>query len=68
MFQLLTIEDTVILEPSELGDVQQSVEMRLEVRYKNKVIQDEGPCLLIKHVRLLDQIVIHSEGAVQVEC
>lgn len=38
MFQLLTAEDTIILEPSELTDIQESVEMRLDVRYKNKII------------------------------
>jgi DNA-directed RNA polymerase subunit E'/Rpb7 len=38
MFQLLNVEDTVILEPAELDDIQVSVEMRLDVRYKNKII------------------------------
>jgi DNA-directed RNA polymerase subunit E'/Rpb7 len=58
MFQLLTIEDTVILEPQELSSVKESVEARLDVRYLNKVIMGEGPCLLIKNVQLLDKIII----------
>ena len=58
MFQLLTIEDTVILEPHELDNVRESVELRLDVRYKNKIIISEGPCLLIKNLQLHDKIII----------
>lgn len=38
MFQLLLVEDTVILNPDELLNVLKSVEMRLNARYLCKVI------------------------------
>jgi len=57
-----------VLEPQELDDVALSVKQRLEVRYNNKVIQGEGPCLLIQTVEILDQIVIQNEASLQVTC
>ena len=57
----------MILEPSELDDVQQAVEDRIQIRYQNKIIIKEGLCVMIKQpVTLTDKIVIHCEGAVQV--
>ena len=57
----------MILEPGELDDVQQAVEARLQIRYQNKLIINEGLCVMIKQpVTLTDKIVIHCEGAVQV--
>ena len=47
MFQLLTAEDTVILAPQELDDIEKSLYDRLLVRYQDKVIAGEGPCLKI---------------------
>ena len=58
MFLLLQAEDTVVLEPHELDSVHGSVEMRLQIRYKNKIIQGEGPCLVIKNVQVIDKVVI----------
>ena len=42
MFQHLTVQDTVILLPSELDNVLESVTDRLKVRYQGKTIPDEG--------------------------
>lgn len=68
MFQLLTAEDTVILEPHELDDIENALLSRLSLRYLKKVIQSEGPCLSITNLKVLDKIVIHSEGNIQAEC
>ena len=68
MFQLLTIEDTVILAPQELDDVEKSLYDRLAVRYQDKVIPGEGPCLSLQNLNVVDKVVIHSEGDVQAVC
>jgi DNA-directed RNA polymerase subunit E'/Rpb7 len=65
MFQLLTLQDTVILEPHELDSTFDSVHARLIVRYKNKIIPNEGECLQLKNIRIGDQIVIQGEGSLQ---
>lgn len=68
MFQYLTIEDTVILTPDELDDVDLSATAQLQARYQGKTIPGEGHCLLVRNIKTTDKIVIHGEGSLQVHC
>lgn len=47
MFVLFTVEDTFLLNPDELENVYAVTEEKCRARYLNKVIDEEGLCVLI---------------------
>ena len=68
MFELLIINDEMIIHPKDLGDFAFSVEQSFNSRYINKIISKEaGLCVAIKNIKILDKIVVQGEGSVQVK-
>ena len=66
MFVLFTVEDTFLLNPDELANVYAVTEEKCRARYLNKVIDEEGLCVLVQQPVIQDKIVLQSEGTVQV--
>lgn len=50
MFELLVIEDEMILEPSELSDFNLTLEKKFKTRYIGKLISSNGLCLALRSI------------------
>eukprot|EP00347_Sterkiella_histriomuscorum_P002483 403367976 len=65
MFELYTIVDEVILQPGELSDFNLTLENKIKARLLNKVLANEGICVAIKSIKVLEKIIVVGEGSVQ---
>ncbi|CDW77503.1 dna-directed rna polymerase iii subunit rpc8 isoform x1 [Stylonychia lemnae] len=65
MFELYVFLDEVILQPGELSNFNLTLENKIKNKLVNKVIPNEGLCVALKSIKVLDKIVVQGEGTVQ---
>ena len=67
MFELLVVQDELIVQPQELNAFNQAIETQFKGRYLHKVVAGNGLCVALKTVLIKDKIVVQGEGTVQVK-
>ncbi len=83
MFSLLTIEDTILLDPSEFSNLVKSknqpeeyknankysdiVYLKLRQKYISKIIIDQGLVVSIKSFKIKNDLIVEIEGVVDIK-
>ena len=67
MFELLVIDDELIVQPGDLKEFHNAIETQFRARYLHRIVPSNGLCVGIKALVVRDRIVVQGEGSVQVK-
>ena len=67
MFELLVIDDELIVQPGDLNEFHKAIESQFRTRYLHRIVPNNGLCVAIKALVIRDRIVVQGEGSVQVK-